>query len=163
MRRRIWAAVAGGAWALLCPAPAAAQSLLPPLLVAPSLAPLPPVPELRLQFPLRPLSKTFYQSELHGFAADLQFYRLESLWLDTPRLQLLSAASSEQALELDCRLTCQPVLQRAVDFEARLKLPALGAAVPRTWVSVRSTAISSSQSPQTGGLIRASFGGLLDF
>lgn len=151
------------AFVVSSPTGASGQTALAPLYVAPSLAPLPQVPELRLHWPVQPLGVSFSQGELKGFAADLQLYRLEALWLESPRVQLLSAASTERAFELDCRLTCQPVVNRAVELEARLKLPGLGESVPSTYVSLRSSAFSSSMNAQPSGLIRANFGGFLNF
>jgi hypothetical protein len=76
---------------------------------------------------------------------------------------VLTATTAERAFELDCRLTCQPVVNRAIELEARLKLPGVGATVPSTYVSLRSSAGYASQSPRAAGLLRANFGGFLDF
>jgi hypothetical protein len=124
---------------------------------------LPQVPEFRLVWPLRPLRVTYTESEVTGYVATLQLFRLESLWLETPRWQLITAGTAERAFELDCRLTCQPVVSRAVELEARLKLPGVGATVPSTYISLRSSVGNTSQSPRAASLIRASFGGFLDF
>src|SRR3954467_7699195 len=84
------------------PAPAHAQNI----------STLPRPPELRLTWPVAPSSFTFTYTEVPGFGlALLHLYRAESLWLNTPALQLLTIGSAERALELDCRSTCQPVVQ----------------------------------------------------
>lgn len=163
MGRSAWAAAACTAFVALATTQGHAQTVVQPLLVAPSLAPLPKVPELRLSWPMRPLQVTYTESEVTGYVAPLQLFRLESLWLQTPRFQLLSATTAERAFELDCRLTCQPVVNRAVELEARLKLPGASAAVPSTYVSLRSSAGYTSQAPRAAGLLRAAFGGFLDF
>ena len=143
---------------------AGAQQALPPLFVAPSLAPLPPVPELRLSWPIHALQVDLWQDVIVGSAdGRLQLYRLSSLWVDKPRLQLWTTNTAERALELDCRLTCQPVVNHALELEARAPLPGLGPHIPSTFVSLRASSNYNSQNASRAGLFRANFGGFLDF
>jgi hypothetical protein len=98
---------------VLVPTPARAQSAV-----------LPPVPELKLQFPVQPLRFSFSGTEaLGGQDGPLRLYRAESLWLKTPRLQLLTYGAGERALELDCRQLCQPIVQTVVATELRVLMP----------------------------------------
>lgn len=145
-------------------ATASAQAAPPPLFVAPSLS-LPPVPELRLSFPVQPLHLSFTPGEeVTSFSGGpLQLYRLEALWLERPRLQLLTTATNDRAFELDCRLSCQAVVNRAFELDARVPLPGLGKAVPSTYVFARSTTYSSALSARPTGMIRAGFAGYLNF
>src|SRR4051812_17987747 len=94
---------------------ASAQTLPPPMPTT-SYVVLPPVPELRLSWPVAPLRFSFRAAEeLTGYGTGpLQLYRVESFWLDSPTLQLLTATGNERAFELDCRLTCQPIVKRLV-------------------------------------------------
>lgn len=144
------------------PARVEAQTLSP-ILIAPSLAPLPRVPELRLSWPLRPLRVDFSGTELTGYVAPLALFRFQSVWRDTGRLQLLTATAAERAFELDCRLTCQPVVSHLLELEGRVTLPGLGPSMPSSYVSLRSSSAYTSQSPRSSSLVRATFGGNLNF
>jgi hypothetical protein len=118
------------------------------------------VPELRLQWPIAPLQFTFTGAELSGYRnGPLQLFRAESLWLRTPTLQLLTVSRAERAFELDCRVTCQPIIQRSFDLEARLALPPVVPAVADTHAFVRSSGFYTTQRPRAGGLLSAGFAG----
>ena len=122
---------------------------------------LPSVPELRLQWPISPLAFTFSGAELHApGVAPLQLFSAQSLWLRTPALQLLTVGRAERAFELDCRLTCQPVVDHAVDLEARLPLPALLPSVGDAHAYLRSSSYYTSQSPQGVRLLSAGLAGV---
>jgi hypothetical protein len=98
--------------------------VLVPSPVRAQFAVLPPVPELKLQFPVQPLRFSFSGTEvLGGQDGPLRLYRAESLWLKTPRLQLITYGASERALELDCRQLCQPIAQTVVAAELRVRMP----------------------------------------
>lgn len=166
MGRSAWAA-ACGAFVSFSTAGAVAQTAPPslappPIFVAPPLT-LPHVPQLRLTLPVRPLSVSFTQQVVTGYVTPLPLFRYEALWLDRPHLQLLTATTAERAYELDCTLTCQPIVSRAVELEARLPLPGLGAAVPKTYLFARGSSYYNTQSARPVGLIRAGFAGFLSF
>lgn len=96
------------------------------------------MPELKLQFPVKPLHFSFTGAEVGNFAnGPLRLYRAESLWVQTPQLQLLTFGASERALELDCRQLCQPVAQTVVAVEARWKVPSPLSALKDTHVFLR--------------------------
>lgn len=136
------------------PAPALAQNI----------STLPHVPELRLTWPIAPSSFSFTYTEVPGYAeAPLRLFRAESLWLQTPALQLLTIGSAERAPELDCRSTCQPVVQNTIQLEARVPLPALGPYVPATYAFLRQSAFYTSQNPRITRQLGAGFGGALNF
>jgi hypothetical protein len=143
-------------------APARAQNVAPT--PAAAHASLPAVPQLRLSWPVAPLQFSFSEVEVTGYAnGPLQLFRAESLWLKVPGLRLLTAASAERALELDCRLTCQPIVKHSFDFEARLPLPTLSARVPDTYAFLRSSTFYTSQSSRSSRLLTTGIAGSLNF
>lgn len=145
-------------------APARAQNIAPPPATAHARPVLPPVPQLRLNWPVVPLQFSFSEAEVAGYAnGPLQLFRAESLWVDAPGLRLLTAANAERALELDCRLTCQPIVKHSFDLEARVPLPTLSVRVPDTYAFLRSTAFYTSQSPHSAGLFATGIAGALNF
>ncbi len=122
------------------------------------------MPQLRLSWPVAPLSFSFSESEVTGYAnGPLQLFRAESLWLRTPALQLLTATSAERDFELDCRLTCQPIVRHTFDLEAHVPLPAVNDKVPSTYAFVRSSAFYTSRNPHFSPQLKAGFGGSLNF
>lgn len=143
---------------------AQAQALPPPVLTTSHVV-LPPVPQLHLTWPIKPLGFSFSASEeLSGYdAGPLLLYRAESLWLDAPRLQLLTVSSSERAFELDCRLTCQPIVKRVIDLEGRVPLPTMSSALPSNYVFLRSSSFKTSQSPRFTQQLSAGIAGALNF
>jgi hypothetical protein len=121
---------------------------------------LPPVPELKLSWPIAPLRFSFTGSELAGYASGpLQLFRAESVWLQTPGFQLLTAGSAERAFELDCRLTCQPVVKHVFDLEARLAVPQLLPGVTDTHAYLRSSSYYTTQSTRSVRLLSAGLAG----
>lgn len=145
------------------PSKARAQTLPPPSAVSTHNL-LPAVPQLHLTWPVMPLRFSFDTSEeITGFAGGPQLlYRVESLWLDRRSLQLLTTGASERAYELDCRLTCQPVVRRMMALEARVALPS-SAVAPGNYAFVRSASFAS---PSPGGshrLLDVGFAGSLNF
>jgi len=163
MGRLAWVAAIGAVCVSFTAAGARAQSTPAPLFVAPSLGPLSPVPELHLNWPVHPLRISFTASEESGYAAGpLQLFRFDALWVDAPWLKLATVTSAERAFELDCRLTCQPVVKRALDLEARLPLPALGVTTGN-YAYVRVGNFRTSQYARPVQELRAGFGGVLNF
>jgi hypothetical protein len=164
MRRTGWESAALGSLlglALGIPSAALAQAA-PPLLVLPSATALPSVPELRLDWPISPSRFSFTWHEELGYAdGPLRLFRAEALWLTTPGLQLLTASSAERAFELDCRLTCQPIIRRAIDLELRMPL-STGAAEDAPYAFVRTSSVNA-QSASFRGLLGVGIAGALNF
>jgi len=154
-----------GIWlAAVVATPAYAQSSLPPPAAPLPHVSLPTVPSLRLTWPVAPLQFSFSQAEIGGYAnGPLQLFRAESLWLKTPAFQLLTAGSAERAFELDCRLTCQPIVKRVVDLEARLPLPRFMPAVGDSYAFVRSSGFSTAQGARFPRQLGAGIAGFLSF
>jgi len=163
MGRPGWESAAiGMVLALAQAAPARAEEPALPVVAAPSptRTTLPPVPELRLQWPIVPLKFTFTGTEEGSYRnGPLRLFRAESLWLRTPSVQLLTATSAERAFELDCSVTCQPVIQRAFAVEARLALPPVMPGVTDTHAFLRSSSYYTTQSPRAVGLLSAGLAG----
>lgn len=91
---------------------------------------LPPVPDLKLKFPIQPLSFSFSGAELGSYASGpLRTFRAESVWLQTAAFRLVTFSANERAYELNCRLTCQPIVMLSAGLEGRLSVPNL---LPRT-------------------------------
>jgi hypothetical protein len=115
---------------------------------------------LHLTWPVAPLGFSFTAAEAGGYAkGPLQLFRAESLWLRTPAVQLLTVTSAERAVELDCSLTCQPIVKRGIDLEARLPLPALGPRMPDNYAFVRYSSFRTSQSARFAGHFGAGLAG----
>jgi hypothetical protein len=167
MGRTGWESAALGIWLMAVSAaatPAHAQSLAPPPTAALRHASVPTMPSLRLTWPVAPLQFSFSQMELKGYASGpLQLFRAESLWLQTPAFRLLTTSSAERAFELDCRLTCQPILKREVELEARVPLPRFSQAVGDSYAFVRSSAFATSQRARFSRQLGAGVGGFLSF
>lgn len=147
---------------LVLATPARAQEPPAPPLISALLFPaaLPPVPELRLSWPITPLKFTFTGVEVTGYRnGPLQLFRAESLWLRTGSFQLLTAGSAERAFELDCSVTCQPVVKHTFDVEARLALPVAVPGVVDPHAFLRSSAYYTTQSPRAARLLSAGFAG----
>ncbi len=150
------------AWA----APARAQNVAPPPATAHAGVVLPPVPQLRLSWPVAPLRFSFSGTEVTGYAnGPLRLFRAESLWLETPAFQLLTATSAERAFELDCSLTCQPIAKYTFDVEARVPLlrSSPDATVTEAHAFLRSSSYYTSQSAHRAGLLTTGIAGTLNF
>jgi hypothetical protein len=138
-----------------------------PRLTRPSL--LPPAPRLQLSWPIQPLSFSFHGSEQGNYAAGpLRLFQTEATWLRLGRLSLVTTSAAERAFELDCRLTCQPIVNRSVAVEGRLQLFSTRA-VPEAHAFARyetrwsdTGSASSSFSPARDGLLRLGIAGQLD-
>ena len=137
-----------------------------PVLARPSL--LPPAPRLQLSWPIQPLSFSFHGSEEGNYAAGpLRLFRAEATWLRLGRLSLVTTSAAERAFELECQLTCQPMVSRRIAVEARLHLFSTRA-VPEAHAFARyetrwGEAGRSRPSLSTNqGLFRVGLGGSLD-
>jgi hypothetical protein len=125
---------------------------------------LPPVPELRLKWPITPLAYHYTESEVGGYRnGPLQLFRAESLWLAPSRFRLLTYTSSERAFELDCSVTCQPVTMRGLGLEARWMLPDVMPVVSEPHLVVRSSGMRSPLSARAVGTVHVGVGGFLNF
>ncbi len=123
-------------------------------------AALPPVPELKLRFPVQPLRFSFTGAEVGDYqSGPLRLYRAESVWLETPRFKLLTFGAGERALELDCRLTCQPVVQAVLALEGRLSVPSPTPMLQDTHVFLRFSTARTPVVPSRTGVIHAGFAG----
>lgn len=138
-----------------------------PVLTRPSL--LPPAPRLQLSWPIQPLSFSFHGSEEGNYAAGpLRLFRAEATWLRLGHLSLVTTSAADRAFELDCRLTCQPIVNSSMAIEGRLHLfstRAVPAAHAFARFETRWSEAGSSQptfSGTRGGLLRMGLGGLLD-
>jgi hypothetical protein len=139
-----------------------ASALTPPSL-------LPPAQRLQLSWPLRPLSFSFHGSEQGNYAAGpLRLFQTEATWLRLGRLTLLTTSAAERAFELDCRLTCQPIVNHSLAVEGRLHLFSTRA-VPEAHAFARyetrwsnDGSASSVFSPARDGLLRLGIAGQLD-
>lgn len=121
---------------------------------------LPPVPELKLHFPLQPLRFTFTASEVGGYqSGPLRLFRAESLWLQTPALRLLTFSANERAYELDCRLTCEPIVKLSTGLEARLSVPNVAPGTQETHTFLRYSSATTSEGLRRHGLFEAGFAG----
>ena len=118
-------------------------------------------PRLRLTWPLQPEQVSFNPGQpIPSADGLLRPYRLEALWLQRGPLELKSFQRVEQSIELDCWLTCQPVLERSAGVEGRLQLGAVGRTVPESHVFARGASILSPL--QRGQRLLFGLGGLLD-
>jgi hypothetical protein len=142
---------------LAASAPAHSQS------AAPYRATLPPVPELKLTWPVAPLSYTLTSQSLPQLGlSPITLYDAEALWLKRGPVGLLTFGSTTRAFELDCRLTCRPILMNSSGVEARLSLPA-GPLVKDPHAFVRYSRYQTSEVPRAGGLLHAGLAGAFDF
>jgi hypothetical protein len=130
---------------------------------------LPPAQRLQLSWPIQPLSFSFRASEEGNYAAGpLRLFQAEATWLRLGRLSVLTTSAAERAFELDCRLTCQPIVSRSMAVEGRLHLFSTRA-VPEAHAFTRYEARWSDTgsappifSPTRGGLLRVGIAGQLD-
>ncbi len=147
-------------------APARAQNVAPPPAAAHGGVLLPPVPQLQLSWPVAPLRFSFSGAEVSGYAnGPLRLFRAESIWLETPGFQLLTATSAERAFELDCSVTCQPIVKYTFDVEARVPLlrSSPDATVTEAHAFLRSSSYYTSQRARSVGLITTGLAGTLNF
>lgn len=126
---------------------------------------------LELEFPvLKPLRFSFDGQAVPGFEPlRLPTFRSESVWFESGRLSLRSFTQVAPSLELDCSVTCQPMLDHTLGVEGRLQLGGVGPAIPATYLYVRGQSTQvfptapAARGAQKFGLLSAGFGGLLDF
>lgn len=125
--------------------------------------------ELELPF-LRPLRFSFSSDPVPGFESlRLGTYRTESVWLERENLSLRTFGHVAPSLELDCSLTCQPMLERVAGVEGRLGLGGVGRAIPATYLFLRGQSshvaplVPGTRGLQKSNLLSFGLGGLLDF
>jgi hypothetical protein len=127
------------------------------------------VTRLVLAWPVAPLSFSYSEARpvvpLQWDGAPTTF-RAEAVWVQEGAFSLRSITAAEQKLELDCRITCRPMVEHSATIEARLSLGSPGKAVPETHVFARGKAASTTgegfTSPRTNALLHLGFGGQLD-
>ena len=127
-----------------------------------ALPPLHAPQRLTLDWPIMPNSFSFGASELGTANGPLLAYRAEALWWETENLKLSTVSSSLPGLELDCRLSCAPVLERSLSLDLRRTLGSAGAVrEPYLWTR---SALVAGATPLARGAYRlmAGIGGLLD-
>jgi hypothetical protein len=165
MRRTGWESAALGILlAAAATRPAHGQSLASASAATLRHRSLPTWPSLQLTWPVAPLQFTFTEMEIGGYTSGpLQLFRAESLWLQMPAFQLLTAGGAERAFELDCRLTCQPIVKRIVDLEARVPLPHFSPAVGDSYAFVRSSSFSPSPKARFSRQVGVGIAGFLNF
>jgi hypothetical protein len=93
-------------------------------------------------------------------------FRAEAVWFERDSLSLRTTGASEAKLELDCRITCRPMVEQSAEVEARLQLGSPGKAVPEAHAFVRArSAAATGQSftgPRPNNVLQFGIGGLLD-
>lgn len=132
---------------------------------APTAQPLlPPVPQLRLRWPLGPQQFSFSASEVPGFGSrPLQLFQAEALWLSAGNLRVLTTGRVELATELECALLCQPVLAHTLSIDARFALPKLTNAVPSSYGFVRAGQQTTRSGGRSATLLKTGIAGTLNF
>jgi hypothetical protein len=81
---------------------------------------LPELPELRLTFPSFAKSFTFGALAPSRFDSAMPLWEAKAHWLEWDKLSLLIMGGVREALELDCRLLCEPFVERSLGTELRL-------------------------------------------
>lgn len=122
---------------------------------------LPPLmPRLQLTWPIAPQRLSFDLSRpILSADGPLQPYHYQATWWRSGPLELLSFQSVDQSFELECRLTCQPVIERSWGAEARYHLGGSGA-VPDPYLFARRAVVLSPL--KTEGRLLVGLGGQLD-
>ncbi|MFO7179964.1 MAG: hypothetical protein DIU78_014795 [Pseudomonadota bacterium] len=83
-------------------------------------------------------------------------YSWEALWWEHGHLSLRTFSHGGRGFELDCRLTCEPMLENAAGAELRLELGGHGR-IPATHLFLRTEGV---QNPRWNRSLRLGFGGL---
>ncbi|HVJ15495.1 MAG TPA: hypothetical protein VM686_08640 [Polyangiaceae bacterium] len=118
------------------------------------------MPRLRLSWPFEPRRVSFNPGQPFLSANGvLQPYRFEAQWWQSGPFELKSLHHVEQSSELDCSLTCQPVMERSTGVEARLQLGS-ARALPETFLFAKGVSFFSPQ--RSGQRLTFGLGGLLD-
>ena len=81
---------------------------------------LPELPELRLTFPSFAKSFTFGALAPSRFDAAMPLWEAKAHWLEWNNVSLLTMGGVREALELDCRLLCEPFIERSLGMALRL-------------------------------------------
>ena len=118
------------------------------------------MPRLLLSWPLQPKRITFDPGQpISSANGVLQPYGFEVQWWQRGALELESFQLAEQSSELDCTLTCQPVIERSTGVEARLHLGG-ARALPETYFFTKGASFFSPV--QSGQRLTFGLGGMLD-
>lgn len=143
------------------PAQTAARAQSPTVGVASSLTQLQRWFELEAPFS-RPLKLRFDTRPVPTYEA-LQLPTFEgvgTLWRNGPlSISLLERVAP--AIELDCRLTCAPILEQYLGAEGRISLGAVGPRIPASYVSLGAGVVRKPWGFASRGMLH--LGGLLDF
>lgn len=127
-------------------------------------AQLAPGPALKLSWPIAPRSFTVTTQSLSLFGLpSLELYEAQSLWLRRGPVTLLTFGSASLASELDCRLTCQPVLQNSSGVGTRFSLPVFVPQLAESHAFVRLSEYQTSLSPRVVGLVHAGLASAFNF
>ena len=81
---------------------------------------LPELPDLRLTFPSFAKRFTFGALAPSRFDSTLPLWEAKAHWLEWDKLSLLTMGGVREALELDCRLLCEPFIERSLGTALRL-------------------------------------------
>jgi hypothetical protein len=129
-------------------------------------------PHLELEFPaLKPFGFSFTSTAVPGYETLRlpTFDASATLW-QSGRFSLYAFSRVAPALELDCTVLCQPVLEQAAGVSAQYSLGALAPRVPESFlylggarVQTVSWARGSSAQPRAGARVLGGVAGLLDF
>lgn len=131
-------------------------------------APSPTRLELRL-VPIKPIRFSFSTASPGVEMLRLPTFDFDTTWYEAGRFSVHTFSRVAVAPEVDCSLTCQPVLERSLGVEPRLELGNVGPRVPAVWFSARpqltqltSTNPGTAARPVTSKRVFVGLSGLLD-
>ncbi len=129
-------------------------------------------PRLELEFPaLKPFRFSFASTTVPGYETLRlpTFDASATLW-EKGRFGLYAFSRVAPALELDCTVLCQPVLEQAAGGSVHYSLGALAPRVPDSFLYVGAARVQtvswargSSAQPRAGARVLGGIAGLLDF
>jgi hypothetical protein len=132
-------------------------------------APLENTRRFELVFPIKPLSFSF--SEARSVVPELwerapYTFRAEALWFDRGGLSVRTIGASEAKLELDCLVTCRPLVEHSMTVEARMSLGSPARVVPDAHFYSRTRLLAPQGQSYTAAraatLLEFGIGGQLD-
>ncbi len=131
-------------------------------------APSPTRLELKL-IPITPVRFSFSTASPGVEMLRLPMFDFDTTWYEAGRFSVHTFSRVALAPELDCSLTCQPILERSVGLEPRLALGNVGQPIPAVWFSARPqltqytpTNTGSAARPLTSKRVFVGLSGLLD-
>jgi len=135
-----------------------------------ALGPAPSPTRLELELiPITPVRFSFSTASPGVEMLRLPTFDFDTTWYEAGRFSVHTFTRVALAPELDCSLTCQPMLERSVGLEPRLALGDLGPRVPAVWLSARPqftrftpTSPGSAARPVTSKRVFVGLSGLLD-